>query len=115
MVFSKEEDTMNYKSYSAEYKLTIVDEYLSRDISIRKYADEKNIPVRTFYSWLQKVRSNRNQPIRKDNLAPIDITNETKAMIKDSPSSHFTMKIKGITFSFSIDDLNKVLEAIRYG
>ena len=106
---------MNYKSYSAEYKLTIVDEYLSRDISIRKYADEKNIPVRTFYSWLQKVRGNHDQPIRKDNLTPIDITNEAKMMIKDSSSSRFTMKIKGITLSFSINDLSKVLEAIRYG
>ena len=47
---------MNYKTYSAEYKMAMIDEYMSRRVTIRAFVKEKDIGLSTFESWLTKLR-----------------------------------------------------------
>ncbi len=45
---------MEYNIYPAEYKLALIEEYRSRNISIRAFAREKGVGLSTFESWLKK-------------------------------------------------------------
>lgn len=47
---------MKYRTYSAEYKMSMINEYLSRNITIRNFVKEKDIGLSTFESWLTKLR-----------------------------------------------------------
>lgn len=39
---------MGYNVYSAEYKMAIVEEYVARDVTVRDFVKEKNIPTLLF-------------------------------------------------------------------
>ena len=41
---------MQYKTYSAEYKMAMIDEYISRNIIIRAFVKEKDIGLSSFVS-----------------------------------------------------------------
>lgn len=47
---------MSYKVYSAEYKIAIINEFVSRNLSVRTFAAEKGIGLSTFESRLIKAR-----------------------------------------------------------
>ena len=113
---------MQYRTYSAEYKMSMINEYLSRDITIRDFVKEKDIGLSTFESWLTKLRKagqlgyKKDKVISKKGMMPIDVTNETKAIIKeetDKSSNVFTLETKGMKLTFSIYNLKDVLEVIN--
>ena len=113
---------MQYRIYSAEYKMSMVNEYLSRNITIRNFAKEKDIGLSTFESWLTKLRKmgqvgyKRNKAISEKGMLPIDVTNEAKAIIKeesDKSSNVFTLETRGMKLIFSIYNLKEVLEVIN--
>ena len=113
---------MQYRTYSAEYKISMVNEYLSRNITIRNFAKEKDIGLSTFESWLTKLRKmgqigyKRNKVISEKEMLPIDVTNEAKAIIKeesDKSSNVFTLETRGMKLTFSIYNLKEVLEVIN--
>ena len=113
---------MQYRTYSAEYKISMINEYLSRDITIRDFVKEKDIGLSTFESWLTKLRKagqlgyKKDKVISKKGMLPIDVTNETKAIIKeetDKSSNVFTLETKGMKLTFSIYNLKEVLEVIN--
>lgn len=113
---------MQYRTYSAEYKMSMINEYLSRDITIRDFVKEKDIGLSTFESWLTKLRKagqlgyKKDKVISKKGMLPIDVTNETKAIIKeetDKSSNVFTLETKGMKLTFSIYNLKEVLEVIN--
>ena len=113
---------MQYRTYSAEYKMSMINEYLSRDITIRAFVMEKDIGLSTFESWLTKMRKagqlgyKKDKVISKKGMMPIDVTNETKAIIKeetDKSSNVFTLETKGMKLTFSIYNLKEVLEVIN--
>ena len=113
---------MQYRTYSAEYKMSMINEYLSRDITIRDFVKEKDIGLSTFESWLTKLRKagqlgyKKDKVISKKGMMPIDVTNETKAIIKeetDKSSNVFTLETKGMKLTFSIYNLKEVLEVIN--
>lgn len=47
---------VGHNTYSAEYKMATVEECLSRDVTAREFANEKGLPVSTFFSWITKYR-----------------------------------------------------------
>lgn len=113
---------MQYRTYSAEYKMSMINEYLSRDISIRAFVMEKNIGLSTFESWLTKLRKagqlgyKKDKIISKNGMLPIDVTNEAKTIIKEESaksSNVFTLETKGMKLTFSIYNLKEVLEVIN--
>ena len=113
---------MQYRTYSAEYKMSMINEYLSKDITIRDFVKEKDIGLSTFESWLTKLRKagqlgyKKDKVISKKGMLPIDVTNETKAIIKeetDKSSNVFTLETKGMKLTFSIYNLKEVLEVIN--
>ena len=113
---------MQYRTYSAEYKISMVNEYLSRNITIRNFVKEKDIGLSTFESWLTKLRKmgqigyKRNKVISEKEMLPIDVTNEAKAIIKeesDKSSNVFTLGTRGMKLTFSIYNLKEVLEVIN--
>ena len=114
---------MEYKIYAAEYKWTLIEEYQSRNVSIRAYCKEKELPSSTFASWLRKIRMHgqpelKTLPHSDNKLSPIDVTNEVKTITKeaDESSNHtFTLETKGMKLTFSINDLKEVFEAINNG
>ena len=114
---------MNYKIYTAEYKMALIEEYQSRNVTIRSFCKEKDISLSTFESWLVKIRKYGNLHLRKSEsignnlLTPIDITNETKEIIKeelDKTSNTFTLETRGMKLTFSINNLKEVLEVINH-
>ena len=113
---------MQYKIYSAEYKMSMINEYLSRDITIRDFVKEKDIGLSTFESWLTKLRKAGQIGYKKDKsvlakgMLPIDVTNEAKTIIKEEStksSNVFTLETKGMKLTFSIYNLKEVLEVIN--
>ena len=113
---------MDYKIYTAEYKMALINEYQSRNITIRAYCKEKDISLSTFESWLVKLRKagqlayQRREVITTDNF-PIDITTEAKAIIKEEvnkKSNTFTLETRGMKLTFSINNLKEVLEVINH-
>ena len=114
---------MEHKIYAAEYKWALIEEYQSRNVSIRAYCREKELASSTFASWLKKIRMHgrpelETLPHPNDKLSPIDVTNEVKAIAKeaDGSSNHtFTLETKGMKLTFSISNLKEVFEAINNG
>ena len=113
---------MQYRTYSAEYKMSMINEYLSRDITIRAFVMEKDIGLSTFESWLTKMRKagqlgyKKDKVISKKEMLPIDVTSEAKTIIKEEStksSNTFTLEAKGIKLTFSIYNLKEVLEVIN--
>ena len=112
---------MQYKVYSTECKIALIEEYRSQNISMRTFCKEKDISLSTFESWLRKIRM-YGQPglkmLPKANsfLTPIDVTNETKEIVKEESyksSNTFTLETKGMKLTFSINSLKEVLEVIN--
>lgn len=96
---------MPYKIYSAEYKMSMIDEYMSRNITIRAFAKEKDIGLSTFESWLTKLRKagqlgyKRNQIITRRETLPIDVAREVKEIVEEESnksSNIFTLETKGM-------------------
>lgn len=113
---------MKYKTYSAEYKMAMIDEYMSRKVTIRAFAREKDIGLSTFESWLTKLRKAGQLGYKKDNVVssnemlPIEVTNETREIVKEEAnrfSNVFTLQTKGMKLTFSINNLKDVLEVIN--
>ena len=59
---------MQYKTYSAEYKMAMIDEYISRNIIIRAFVKEKDIGLSSFVSWLTKLRRAGQLGYKKDKV-----------------------------------------------
>ena len=75
---------MGYNVYSAEYKMAIVEEYVARDVTVRDFVKEKNIPIATFSSWITKFRKAGYPCARRDTRAkPMEITHQVKQIIKE--------------------------------
>ena len=113
---------MQYRIYSAEYKMSMINEYLSRDITIRDFVKEKDIGLSTFESWLTKLRKSGQIGYKKDKsvlakgMLPIDVTSEAKTIIKEESAKSanvFTLETKGMKLTFSIYNLKEVLEVIN--
>lgn len=113
---------MNYKIYAAEYKISLIKEYQSRNISMRDFCKEKELCLSTFASWLKKIRMYgqpklKMVPKTNENLLPIDVTTETKTIIKEESikaSNTFVLETKGMKLTFSINNLKEVLEVINH-
>lgn len=113
---------MNYKTYAAEYKISLIEEYQSRNISMRAFCKEKELCLSTFVSWLKKIRMYgqpqlKMVPKTNENLLPIDVTTETKTIIKEESikaSNTFVLETKGLKLTFSINNLKEVLEVINH-
>lgn len=113
---------MLYKTYSAEYKMSMIDEYMSRNITLRAFAKEKGIGLSTFESWLTKLRKagqlgyRRNKIITRGETLPIDVAKEVKEIVKEESnksSNIFTLETKGMKLTFSLSSLKEVLEVIN--
>lgn len=114
---------MEYKIYAAEYKWALIEEYRSRNVSMRAYCKEKELSLSTFESWLRKIRMYgqpelKRLPHSNNKLSPIDVTNEVKTITKEADESSnytFTLETKGMKLTFSINNLKEVFEVINNG
>lgn len=113
---------MEYKIYSAEYKISLIEEFQSRNISMRAFCKEKDLSLSTLESWLRKIRLYGQPGIKmlpkmnNDALMPVDVTSEAKAIIKEEINHNndtFTLETKGMKLTFSISNLKEVLEVIK--
>lgn len=114
---------MERKIYSAEYKLSLIKEYLDGELTMRAFCKEKDLCFSTFESWLKKVKQyglptieTSSKKAESDLLAPIDVTTEVKKIVSDETyvaNNVFTLQIKGIKLAFSISNLKDVLEVIK--
>lgn len=114
---------MFYKTYSAEFKMATIEEYFSRNISIRDFVKEKDIGLSTFESWLTKLRKagkigyKKNLLYAPKEMFPIDVTKEAKEIIEEKRTTNgnsFTLETRGMKLTFSIDNLKEVLEIINH-
>jgi len=113
---------MEYKVYSAEYKISLIEEFQSRNISMRAFCKEKDLSLSTLESWLRKIRLYGQPSIKmltkmnNDALMPVDVTSEAKAIINEEINHNndtFTLETKGMKLTFSISNLKEVLEVIK--
>lgn len=113
---------MNYKIYAAEYKISLIEEFQSRNISMRAFCIEKELSLSTFVSWLKKIKMYgqpqlKMVPKTNESLLPIDVTIEAKAIFKEESiktSNTFILETKGLKLTFSINNLKEVLEVINH-
>lgn len=100
----------------------MIEEFKSRNITVRAFTQEKNICKSTFESWLQKLRKYGRPatrmpiPVEENSLTPIDVTTEAKEIISEEASlksGSFTLDARGMKLTFSIKNLNEVLEALK--
>ena len=110
------------KRYTDEFKINLMREFSSREIEIVKFAAEKNIPLGTFREWLDNYRKFGTPTMKRTALnksvKPIDVTRETKEIIKEvklSDDQKFSLEINGITLTFALKNLKLVLETIQNG
>ena len=75
-------DPTENKTYTAEYKIALVNDFMLSDLSLRNFCKDKDVPLSTFHCWVQRVKQNG-----KYNLSPIDVTKEAKAIIKEESFS----------------------------
>ena len=114
---------MHYKTYSAEFKMAAIEEYFSRNISIRDFVKEKDIGLSTFESWLTKLRKagrigyKRKILHASKEMLPIEVTKEAKEIIEEKRTANdnsFTLETRGMKLTFSINNLKEVLEVINH-
>ena len=99
---------MNYLIYSAEFKINAIKEYQTKNESIRKFCNERNIKLSTFYSWLRKFRD------LSPNNQLIDVTKPVKELVVQPHRKRtFTLNIKGKILTFDFDDLKDVMEILK--
>ena len=68
-----------HRTYTAEYKIAVIEEYLKSDVNERSFAKEKGLPLSTLRSWLAKT--NKVRVVSDDNMTLVDVTEQlTKAM-----------------------------------
>lgn len=110
-------------TYSAEFKMAAIEEFFSRNISIRDFVKEKDIGLSTFVSWLRKLRKagkigyKKNLLYAPKEMLPIDVTKEAKEIIKERRTRNtntFTLETRGMKLTFPIDNLKEVLEVINH-
>lgn len=104
---------MGYNVYSAEFKMSMVEEYMSRNITVRNFISEKNLALSTFTSWITKYRKAGYPCIKKNVQTPMEVTKEVKQIIREEKESIFTLETKGMKFTFSINNLKQVIEVIN--
>jgi len=104
---------MVYQTYSAEFKINVVKEFLTYHGTLVSYCRLKNIKVSTFYPWLRKYRDYNN--------GLMDITNEVKGIslpsinmvTTDGIKKTFEVRINKASMVFDMSDLKIVLEALK--
>ena len=70
---------MEHRTYTAEYKIAVIEEYLKSDVNEKRFAKEKGLPLSTLRSWLAKT--NKARDFSDDNMTLVDVTEQlTKAM-----------------------------------
>ena len=95
--------------------MATVEEYLSRDVRVRDFAEEKGLAISTFFTWLSKYRKAGYEIAKKEEKKElIEVTNEVKEIVKEEKVPIFTLETKGMKFTFSINNLKQVLEAINH-
>ena len=108
------------KVYTEDFKIKMVKEYIKENLSIGDFATKNNISHCTFARWLGVYRKNvtANDEIEIiENVKPIDVTKKAKEIINETnfDESKISVEINGITLTFPLKNLKKVLEAIQNG
>ena len=109
-----------HNTYSVEFKIAVVEEFFARNISYRKFVDEKGLKLPTFCVWVKKYKAaNGTTPtIYKRNDKLIDIKDEVKAFMPEltensRENATFVMEVNNLKFTFNINNLKEVLEVIK--
>jgi len=83
----------NYEVYSAEYKMSAINQYQQSGMTIKAFAESIGVKPSTFYVWLRKyIKANNN------NTSPnrlIDITSLVKSATPISSNTNH-LSIKGV-------------------
>jgi len=109
-----------YKTYSAEFKLKVVNDYLSGGITIKELSKKYQIGLSTVFTWIDKCRG-------KINSSLVDVTTSVKDEIIDVSSRHdslqkqaainqrrlISLNINGVDITVSPENLRLGFEALR--
>lgn len=109
------------KVYTDDFKIKMVREYEKGELSIAEFAAKNAITQCTFQRWLEVYRKNdvaKSETKPNENVKPIDITKEAKEIISETMVTEepkIDIEINGITLTFPLKNLKKILEAIQNG
>ena len=126
----------HYKTYDALFKIECVEEFLKMkeadpdNIGYYSYSLSKGIEKSTFLRWVQKYKENKAHyyGIKDDNViseTDIDsyrprfielspsVISEQSAGQKSTDSALMRLMYKDVSIEFKVNDLDKVMEALR--
>ncbi|MDY3047429.1 MAG: transposase [Candidatus Enterosoma sp.] len=101
-----------HKTYTAEYKIAVIEEYLKSEVNERRFAKEKGLPLSTLRSWLEKTNKARNAS--NNNLTLLDVTEQlTKAMnVVTVEKKNIVLSINGFKVEVDSQDLPYLLRCM---
>ena len=99
----------NYEVYSAEFKMSAINQYQQSGMTIKAFAESVGVKPPTFYVWLRKyIKANTNtSPNRL-----IEITSLVKATTPISSSMNH-LSIKGVELDVDDKVLLKIVRELR--
>jgi len=100
----------NYEVYSAEFKMSAINQYQQSGMTIKAFAESIGVKPQTFYVWLRKyIKANNN------NTSPnrlIEITSLVKTATPISSSMNH-LSIKGVELDVDDKALLKIVRELR--
>ena len=118
-----------YNKYDIASKVAFVENYLAlcnegKNISVKKYCLENNLPRTTFYDWLAKYKNNEFNNNGDDDVSItsytkptfIELTKDKIAPVPINDISNFNgikLSYKDLTLEFNDNQLDRVMEIIR--
>ena len=101
----------NYEVYSAEFKMSTINQYQQSGMTIKAFAESVGVKPPTFYVWLRKyIKANNNNDTSPNRL--IDITSLVKAATPISSSMNH-LSIKGVELDVDDKALLKIVRELR--
>ena len=99
----------NYEVYSAEFKMSAINQYQQSGMTIKAFAESIGVKPPTFYVWLRKyIKANNNTSSNK----LIEITSLVKAATPISSSTNH-LSIKGVELDVDDKTLLKIVRELR--
>ena len=107
--------------YTDQFKLEMINEFLSSDLSLLKFCEEKCINHNTFKIWYYEYKRQKEkwQAIEQESQEPAEIIMRAeKELTEEDKDAVFSsriivMKLMDASFSFDKSCLKEMIEAIR--
>lgn len=98
--------------YSPEFKMSIIEQYYSRNCSSHEFAKQHEISYVTLTNWITKYRKHAGISEKSQPSSLINVTQPVKQIFENA-NRNITLKINNLIFTFDVSNLKAVVEALK--